>query len=55
MTRELSWTVKYEHVYLQAYDSPKALRSGLEDYFEVYNHEHFHQCINYDKPKSLYE
>ncbi|MCS3531163.1 IS3 family transposase [Chryseobacterium sp. JUb7] len=47
-------SVKYENVYLQAYDSPRSLRAGLRSYFEFYNQERFHQGINYNTPQSMY-
>ena len=47
-------TVKYENVYLQAYSDGAKLYKGLENYFEFYNTERFHQSINYKTPASLY-
>lgn len=47
-------TVKYENVYLQAYSDGVELYKGLENYFEFYNMERFHQSINYKTPASIY-
>jgi putative transposase len=47
-------TVKYENVYLQAYDSALSLYNGLKKYFEFYNNERFHQSIDYETPSQMY-
>jgi len=43
-------TVKYENIYLRAYADGWQLESGLETYFEFYNHRRFHQSLNYRTP-----
>lgn len=47
-------TVKYENVYLQAYKDVKALRKGLEEYFEFYNNQRFHQSLKNKTPNEVY-
>lgn len=47
-------TVKYENVYLQSYSDGIALYQGLEQYFEFYNNERFHQSLDYKTPSSAY-
>jgi putative transposase len=47
-------SVKYEDVYLQCYEDGKSLRAGLEKYFHFYNHQRFHQSLNYETPASWY-
>jgi len=47
-------SVKYEDVYLRAYDSPVALRAGLTHYFQFYNTERRHQTLNRQTPDAVY-
>jgi len=47
-------SVKYEDVYLRAYDSPAALRVGLTYYFQFYNTERRHQALNHQTPDTVY-
>ena len=47
-------SVKYEDVYLRAYDTPAALRTGLMDYFQFYNTERRHQALNRQTPDAVY-
>ena len=53
-TERLWRTVKYENVYIQDYDSPKAARAGLADYFEFYNLGRLHQALAYRTPAEVY-
>jgi len=47
-------TVKYEEVYINAYQSISEARSSLEKYFYFYNYERHHQGLNYKKPAEIY-
>jgi len=47
-------SVKYEEVYLKAYDSIAAARSSLGRYFVFYNTERRHQSLDRRTPDSLY-
>ena len=47
-------SVKYECVYLNAFEDGLSLRKGLEEYFNFYNHERKHQSLNYKTPYSCY-
>lgn len=47
-------SVKYENVYLQAYESTFGLYNGLKKYFEFYNNERFHQSLDYQTPREMY-
>lgn len=38
-------SVKYEDIYLKAYETPKAVRTGLANYFRFYNHQRRHQTL----------
>ena len=47
-------TVKYEEVYLKAYESPKEARTSLAEYFRFYNERRLHQNLNYRTPGDVY-
>ena len=46
-------SVKYEEVYLHAYESLTHARNGLEKYFEFYNTKRKHQTLK-AKPDEVY-
>jgi putative transposase len=47
-------SVKYEHIYLYAYEDGLSLYQGLYRYFEFYNHVRMHQSLGYETPASRY-
>jgi putative transposase len=47
-------SVKYEDIYLWAYESPAALRRGLTQYFQFYNVQRRHQMLNRQTPDAVY-
>ena len=47
-------SVKYEDVYLKAYESVSEARKGLADYFEFYNSKRRHQGLDYKTPDEVY-
>lgn len=47
-------TVKYEHVYLQDSQTVQDAWLGLRDFFNFYNHERFHQSLDYRTPAEVY-
>ena len=47
-------SVKYECVYLHAYEDGVVLYKGLQQYFQFYNTERLHQSLGYKTPESLY-
>lgn len=48
-------SVKYECIYLRAFEDGVQLYEGLKEYFRFYNCERFHQSLNYKTPESLYK
>ena len=40
-------SLKYEEVYLKAYESVAEARHGIAAYFEFYNHQRLHQALGY--------
>jgi len=48
-------SVKYEDVYIRAYEDGVQLYEGLKNYFHFYNHERMHQSLNYKTPASQYK
>jgi len=47
-------SVKYECVYLHAFEDGVQLYEGLQQYFKFYNTERLHQSLDYKTPGSLY-
>jgi putative transposase len=50
----LWWSVKYEKIYLHAYQNGKELFEGLDDYFDYYNHRRLHSALDYKTPNEVY-
>ncbi len=48
-------SVKYENIYLYAYQDGVELYNGLQKYFDFYNTERFHQSLNYKTPNMIYK
>jgi len=47
-------TIKYEEVYLHAYDSVSAAKAGLAKYIKLYNTERPHSSLNKKTPDEFY-
>jgi len=47
-------TVKYEEVYLKAYQNGKDARIGISDYFRFYNTARPHQALGYRTPGEVF-
>lgn len=47
-------SVKYECVYLHAFEDGVQLYEGLKEYFRFYNHERLHESLGYQPPVTLY-
>ena len=47
-------TVKYEHVYLHAYEDGLSLYQSLHKYFTFYNGERRYQSLNNETPENIY-
>ena len=48
-------SVKYENVFLHAYETGKELRAGLLEYFDFYNNHRLHQSLNNQTPTRVYQ
>lgn len=48
-------SVKYECIYLHAFEDGVQLYEGLKQYFDFYNKERLHQSLDYQTPESLYK
>jgi putative transposase len=48
-------SLKYEEVYLKAYENVAQARHGIVAYFEFYNHQRLHQALGYRTPRQLLE
>ncbi len=47
-------SVKYENVYLNDYETVKAVIKGIKQYFVFYNCERPHQSLGYETPTDVY-
>ena len=47
-------SVKYEDIYLRAYETAVQLRAGLEKYFRFYNNRRCHSALNRRTPDAAY-
>ena len=47
-------TVKYEDIYLKDYSTADELIEGLGHYFTFYDHQRFHQALDYRTPWEVY-
>jgi putative transposase len=47
-------TLKYENIYLNEYETPKALRRGLNQYILFYNEQRLHESLGYRYPVDYY-
>lgn len=48
-------SLKYEEVYLKAYESVAEARQGIAAYFRFYNHERPHQAPSCRTPRQVFE
>ena len=48
-------SLKYEEVYLHAYDSMYEARAGIGSYFSFYNSRRPHQALGYQTPAAFYD
>lgn len=47
-------SVKYENIYLHAYENGREVHAGLTRYFDFYNQERVHQSHDYATPDEIY-
>lgn len=47
-------SLKYEEVYLHAYDDVPEARRGIGSYFDFFNDERPHQALGYCVPSAIY-
>jgi len=47
-------SLKYEEVYLKAYETVVEARNGMTNYFQFYNRERRHQSLNRQTPDQIY-
>jgi len=50
----LWWTVKYQYLYLRAFEGGKDLRKGLKKWFQFYNRDRSHQSLEDWTPNEIY-
>ena len=47
-------TLKYEEMYLRAYESVAEAQAAIAAYFQFYNHERPHQALSYRTPRQVF-
>lgn len=47
-------SVKYENIYLREYPDVPSVKQGLDEYFEFYNHQRYHESLGYKRPAEVY-
>jgi putative transposase len=50
----LWWSVKYERVYINVYESVSELYESLKDYFHFYNYARPHSSLGKATPAEIY-
>ena len=50
----LWWSVKYEKIFLEEFETVPELLSELKEYFEFYNFEKPHQSLVVKTPEEIY-
>lgn len=53
-TERLWRTIKYDHVYLQDYATPREARIQLSQFLRVYNERRLHEALGYRPPAEVY-
>ena len=53
-TERLWRTIKYEHVYLNDYSTPREARRGIAEYLRFYCEERPHMSLGYRRPVQVY-
>jgi len=48
-------SLKYEEIYLRAYQNVAEARHSIAAYFDFYNDERLHQALDYRAPRQLFE
>lgn len=48
-------SVKYENIYLYAYQDGRACFEGLKQYISYFNKERRHQSLGYEIPAAVYK
>jgi putative transposase len=48
-------SLKYEDIYLRAYETTKEARTGIGQWFTFYNNERPHQSLTYQTPRHFFE
>jgi len=53
-TERLLWTIKYDHLYLHDYESPRQCRQQLGAFLTRYNEQRLHESLKYRTPAEVY-
>ncbi len=47
-------SLKYEEIYLNSYSDMTELQEAIDNYFNFFNTERFHQSLEYSTPDEIY-
>ena len=48
------WSLKYEKIYLNRYETVRELSSGVDEYYEHFNYKRPHEALLYATPHEIY-
>ena len=54
ITERFFRSIKWEDIYIKQYETPKALRLGIDEYIRYYNYERRHSSVNKRRPAEVY-
>ncbi|MBT9173041.1 MAG: hypothetical protein DDT21_01431 [Syntrophomonadaceae bacterium] len=54
ITERFFRTIKWEDIYIMQYETPKALRQGINTYIRYYNYERSHQSLDGENPANVH-
>ena len=47
-------TIKWEHLFLRGFETPRDVKNSLTEFIEFYNTRRLHQALNYNTPDEIY-
>jgi putative transposase len=47
-------SLKYELIYISCFEDGKKLQQSVQKWFKWYNHDRYHQALDYQTPEQVY-